>query len=218
MKSCSMLKQPWGLGKEAWLRDSLFVSSHPAFLSHVLNYLSSQNLEQEELSAAWLKLSEENSAAEFVNTALTELPAIVEFVATFSKPVSSKVNSSDQDSQSMCSRPTISSKDSGVFSSTQKDNDVKGVKRRSQEGEKHARVERKKVQAAPPPSRAARMVESCISSNGKAGSTNSKGKKPVQEASRNKTETVKLTVKPMLSRGSRMVNTSRNSRKTAKDD
>lgn len=135
MKSSSVLKLPWALGREAWLRDSLFISSHPAFLPHVLAYLDRRDLEQEDLPAAWLQLSEESSASQFLTEALTDLPAISAFVTMFSKHVSNRTTV-EVDAQSVCSRQTIRTEDSGVFSGQQENMEAKGVKRRSQEDTK----------------------------------------------------------------------------------
>ena len=52
VKAASALRLPWARGREAWLRDNLFLSSHPAFLPHVLSYLGGLQLEEHELAAA----------------------------------------------------------------------------------------------------------------------------------------------------------------------
>jgi len=56
----SILRQGWSapLGEE-WLREGLYLSSHPAFLPYVLEYLDNLNLNTEERQQAWLQLSEE---------------------------------------------------------------------------------------------------------------------------------------------------------------
>jgi len=56
----SLLRQGWSapLGEE-WLREGLYLSSHPAFLPYVLEYLDNLNLSTEERQQAWLQLSEE---------------------------------------------------------------------------------------------------------------------------------------------------------------
>ena len=129
VKAASALRLPWARGKEAWLRDNLFLSSHPAFLPHVLSYLGGLHLEQEELAAAWLRLKEEDSGrpitsrrdkkqvsvSDFMAIALADFPAIADFVATFSKGTTSG-GAGEQDRQSVCSQATASTADSGVFS------------------------------------------------------------------------------------------------------
>jgi hypothetical protein len=132
VKSSSVLKLPWALGREASLRDSLFISSHPAFLPHVLAYFDSRDVKQEDLPAAWLQLSEESSASQFLTEALTDLPAISAFVTEFvSNRTMVRV-----DAQPVYSRQTIRSEDSGVFSGQHDNMEGKGVKRRGQEDSK----------------------------------------------------------------------------------
>lgn len=56
----SLLRQGWSppLGEE-WLKEGLYLSSHPALLPYVLEYLDNLNLGTEERQIAWLQLSEE---------------------------------------------------------------------------------------------------------------------------------------------------------------
>jgi len=61
----SLLRQGWSapLGEE-WMRDGLFLSSHPALLPYVLKYLDNLNLNTEDRQQAWLQLSEEQDEEE----------------------------------------------------------------------------------------------------------------------------------------------------------
>jgi len=58
--SDSILRQGWSapLGEE-WMRESLYLSSHPALLSFVVEYIDSLSLSEEEKQLAWVQLSEE---------------------------------------------------------------------------------------------------------------------------------------------------------------
>jgi len=56
----SILRQGWSLPLgEDWLREGLYLSSHPALLPYVLEYLDSLELSTEDKQVAWLQLSEE---------------------------------------------------------------------------------------------------------------------------------------------------------------
>jgi len=56
----SILRQGWSLPLgEDWLREGLYLSSHPALLPYVLEYLDSLKLNTKDKHLAWLQLSEE---------------------------------------------------------------------------------------------------------------------------------------------------------------
>ena len=57
------MKEVWAAGREDWIRDHLFMSSHPAFLPAGLKYLGEHGLEAEQVPNAWQRLKEEDSDA-----------------------------------------------------------------------------------------------------------------------------------------------------------
>ena len=63
VKKGSLLKEVWAAGREDWIRDHLFMSSHPAFLPAGLKYLGEHGLEAEQVPNAWQRLKEEDSDA-----------------------------------------------------------------------------------------------------------------------------------------------------------
>ena len=95
VKKGSLLKEVWAAGREDWIRDHLFISSHPAFLPAGLKYLGEQGLEGEEVAKAWQRLKEEDNdatisslatgvtMARFMEVALEGHPGIREFLTAF---------------------------------------------------------------------------------------------------------------------------------------
>ena len=92
VKKGSLLKEVWAAGREDWIRDHLFMSSHPAFLPAGLKYLGEHGLEAEQVPNAWQRLKEEDSDATmsslstgvtmagFMEVALEGHPGIREFI------------------------------------------------------------------------------------------------------------------------------------------
>ena len=97
VKKGSLLKEVWAAGREDWIRDHLFISSHPAFLPAGLKYLSEQGIEAEQVPKAWQRLKEEDNdttmsslatgvtMAGFMEVALEGHPGIREFLMAFTR-------------------------------------------------------------------------------------------------------------------------------------
>ena len=97
VKKGSLLKEVWAAGREDWIRDHLFLSSHPAFLSAGLKYLEEQRVESEQVPRAWQRLKEEDNdinmsslamgvtMAGFLEVALEGHPGIRRFLTAFTR-------------------------------------------------------------------------------------------------------------------------------------
>jgi len=133
VKKGSLLKEVWAAGREDWIRDHLFISSHPAFLPAGLKYLGQQGLEAEQVSKAWQRLKEEDNDATmsslatgvtmagFMEVALERHPGIREFLTAFTRKERPGPRSEREEcGKSVSSQATAQTGDSGVFSSAKR--------------------------------------------------------------------------------------------------
>lgn len=135
----SILKQPWVLRgdvDETWLRESLYISTHPAFLPQVISYFDSLGLNPSEQQDAWLQLcvepetdssgSQEDSRGNifhFHTHLARQFPSVTELIREFRPAASGRreVVRETADTQSMSSQRTNCTEDSGVFSAIPND-------------------------------------------------------------------------------------------------
>ena len=125
VRAGSLLRTPWVRGHEAWLRDQLFLTAHPAMLPLVLAYLARHGVEGAALAAAWQRLQEEDagdrgggasvSLSGFMVTGLADLPAIGSFVSSFSHLAGAGGPRSP--GKSVSSQATVETVDSGLATS-----------------------------------------------------------------------------------------------------
>ena len=133
VKKGSLLKEVWAAGKEEWIRDHLFISSHPAFLPAGLKYIGEQHFDSEEIPKAWQRLKEEDNNATmsslslgvtmagFLEVALEKHPGIKEFLAAFTPKERTRARWDKEDcGRSVSSQATAQTGDSGIFSAAQK--------------------------------------------------------------------------------------------------
>ena len=133
VKKGSLLKEVWAAGKEEWIRDHLFISSHPAFLPAGLKYIGEQHFDSEEIPKAWQRLKEEDNNATmsslslgvtmagFLEVALEKHPGIKEFLAAFTPKERARARWEKEDcGRSVSSQATAQTGDSGIFSAAQK--------------------------------------------------------------------------------------------------
>ena len=133
VKRDSLLKEVWAAGKEEWVRDHLFISSHPAFLPAGLKYIGEQHFDSEEILKAWQGLKEEDNNATMTSlslgvtmaglleVALEKHSGIKEFLAAFTPKERTRARWDKEDcGRSASSQATAQTGDSGISSAAKK--------------------------------------------------------------------------------------------------